>query len=363
MRAGTHQTQRPIATGELDSAYVERAQVVNVSAQDYSVDFITEKSMRYYGDVPFSCPYTHSAAGEGAFFMPEVGATCWVCWPSDDSFPFILGYAPPVDMEGRWRGNRRNMNPGDFYVGTRDGNGVVIRRGGVVQVMATPLAQRMYLPINNIIRDWCQNYELHAFGGDLTWEVHRPETNDAGDKTTTWTLKAKEKATDKAAVMELTAGHHEDSETALQMKIYADGTEEHTQNLQLTVKKSGEVKWETQDSFLVSAQKNVELAATENMKLSAQQEAMLSGVQGVKIESSSGGIVVSAPSSNIELGAGIVITPDGTVTLGGEGAEPAVKGTALLAFLSSHTHPINGAVAGATTSPTAGIAASKTFVV
>jgi len=88
-----------------------------------------------------------------------------------------------------------DMNPGDIAMSTRDGNFVIVRRGGVVQIGATQAAQRIYLPAENTIRDFAQNYSMTTFGGEMVWETDLPESGT--DKTPTrWTLRVKETAED-----------------------------------------------------------------------------------------------------------------------------------------------------------------------
>jgi hypothetical protein len=85
------------------------------------------------------------------------------------------------------------MNPGDIAINTRDGNHIILRRGGAIQIGATPIAQRLYLPLGNVIRDFAQNYHLTTPGGELSWELAKDE-GIAGGTPTRWVLKAKEYA-------------------------------------------------------------------------------------------------------------------------------------------------------------------------
>jgi len=330
---------------------VECAQIVNLNPPLYSVDFVTEHSMRYYGDVPFASPYMHHFFGEGVYIMPEVGAKCWVCWPSDGTHPFVLAYAPPDGEEG-WRATRKDLNPGDIHLSTRDGNGMTIRRGGVVQVMASALSQRLYFPLRRLIRDVCANYELRAFGGEMTWLVERPEKNEDGDKTTTLLVHAKEKATDPNPVCTLSLGHDpDDADVALSLGIFADGGDSPSLNAEMTVKHNGEVSWSIQDSFKVAAAKDIELVAQENATVEAQQEAMLKGGTSVKIDS--GGDVEITAVGNITMANGaVVVEPTGKVTVGGvEGSQRGVLGDQLVAAFQAHTHEVAGTTAAPTKQP------------
>ena len=114
---------------------------MNVNAASYAVDILTDPpDERYWGDMPFASPYMHHQGGEGIYCMPEVGARCWVCWPSDALSPFLLAYGPYAssdqDAANRWRSGREELRPGDIYLGTRDRNGIAIR-------MAMPLRSRV----------------------------------------------------------------------------------------------------------------------------------------------------------------------------------------------------------------------------
>jgi hypothetical protein len=140
--------------------------------------------------------------------MPEVGALVWLAMPSDNTPPFILGYrsAPGelVSTDGRplrtdtelegsatdftYRSHRLELNPGDQAWTGRDGNYMILRRGGVVQVGATPVAQRLYLPVLNYIKDFAENYTLDTFAGDVRWTVEREESDPAGQAAGQWLM-------------------------------------------------------------------------------------------------------------------------------------------------------------------------------
>jgi hypothetical protein len=180
----------------LMGALVERARVVNVNNRDFTVDVTTELTFKNRFDIPIMLPYCNQVQGEGINFLPEVGAVCWICTPSEDGRDaFVLGFTM-VDEGGSYRGGRSLLNPGDLEFTTRDGNFVTLRRGGVVQVGSTPVCQRVYIPIRNFIQDYAENYELHAFGGDLTWNVARKDEDSDGHQMCLFTLATKEFADD-----------------------------------------------------------------------------------------------------------------------------------------------------------------------
>ena len=80
------------------------------------------------------------------------------------------------------------MNPGDIGMTTRDGNFIMLRRGGIVQLGATAMAQTVYIPIRNYIKQFCENYELHTLGGDVEWRVDRVESDPSGQAPSTYLL-------------------------------------------------------------------------------------------------------------------------------------------------------------------------------
>ncbi len=180
----------------LMGALVERARIINVNIRDFTVDVKTEFSFKNRFDIPIMVPYCNQVQGEGMNFLPEVGAVCWICTPSEDGRDaFVLGFTM-VDEGGSYRGGRDLLNPGDINFKTRDGNFMSLRRGGVVQIGSTSLCQRVFLPIRNIIQDYAENYELHTPGGDLTWNVARKDEDSDGHQMCLFTLATKEFADD-----------------------------------------------------------------------------------------------------------------------------------------------------------------------
>ena len=117
------------------------------------------------------------------------------CVAGDSSPPFILAYVmPPETVSGvtpdapngtqssgttptgttnTFAGGRPPCNPGDIWLRTRDNNFVILHRGGTLQIGATPLAQRIYIPLNNYITDISQNYEHHNSNGSMVWGIQQ----------------------------------------------------------------------------------------------------------------------------------------------------------------------------------------------
>lgn len=227
------------------SPSIHRAHIVTVNTRDYTVDVRLESHpYSNHFDIPFMVPYVHQAQGEGISFMPEVGSICWVCTPSESGRDaFVLGWTV-VHEDGSYRGGRELLNPGDIHLATRDGNFITLRRGGIVQIGATPVCQRLYIPLRNIIRDFAENYELSTPAGDLTWLVQRTDEQGDGHRGCLFTLAAKEFSDDpnKDPVAVLKIGSHgEGNETILSLETRDSGGGSIKTKLEIT--KDGSIEW------------------------------------------------------------------------------------------------------------------------
>lgn len=189
---------------------VELARVVDVDTRKYEVTVNSEFSHKKIENVPFASPYCNNPQGEGLTLVPEVGSQAILAHTSDGNV-LVLGFimTPGEDV---YRGNRPFLNPGDIMASTRDGNFLFLRRGGVVQIGATPISQRMYIPLENLIRDICQNYRMDAIGGELEWKV---ESVNLDDPKALFELRAKEKADDSGPSIFVRFGRKLSDESAL----------------------------------------------------------------------------------------------------------------------------------------------------
>lgn len=171
---------------------VVQGRIVNINVVKWTVDVVTQFDRKSYFGVQVSSPYMHHSRGEGLFVMPEVGATCMLCIPGDSSPPFVLAFvmahelvndsAPDAPLgtnthpvpsnnatDASFAGGRPRAKPGDIMLRTRDGNFITLHRGGVLSIGATELAQRIYIPLGNLVMDVSQNYAHHNAGGSITW--------------------------------------------------------------------------------------------------------------------------------------------------------------------------------------------------
>lgn len=175
-------------------AYIHEARVVDFNVNNWTVDVRTQFDQKFFPNVQVASPYMHPNRGEGLYVMPEVNAKCFVCIPSDGPPPFVLAFIMPVEQrdtteesetEGTsgmgsstFQGGRPKAKPGDIYMKGRDGQFVILHRGGVLQVGSTELAQRLYIPLGNIIADISQNYEHHNTGGTVQWGISSSSTDE-----------------------------------------------------------------------------------------------------------------------------------------------------------------------------------------
>jgi len=326
---------------------VETARIINVNIRDWSVDVVTEYGDKLYLDIQVGSPYFHYANGEGIYVMPEVGAYCWLCRPSSglDAHAFILAFQSPFDDAAKsFRSNRPQLNPGDIMMKTRDENFIILRRGGVVQVGATPAAQRIYMPIKNTIRDFCENYGLHSIAGEMEWVVHRTEKDTAGDAKTELRILVKEKANDSDHVAELLIGSPDggDGPVKMQLKIFADGKGGAVKIL-ATFDKDGNVNFEFAKDFTATIKGKSEVKIDGDSKVEVGGKIEVKAGTSVKVEAGTDLTEKAAVNAIVEAGAkatlkgGALAVLDAPVCkIGGNSAvHPLVYGDMLTSFLTS----------------------------
>ena len=349
--------KRSITSANWSPALIETARIVNVNVKDWTVDVLTTPpGNKPYFDIEVMSPYFHFANGEGIYCMPEVGALVWVCKPTDGVFarPFILGFQAPYDMNSKgYRNGRQALNPGDIMLRTRDENFVILRRGGVVQIGSTPACQRIFIPIRNYIKDFCENYELNTFGGELTWHTDRTDQTTTEDAPTRFTLKAKQLANNPGQVAALTIGSHgKDDPTILKLDIFASGLTDAQQVISMVLDNAGTVSWTLEKDWNVTTKGNINFESTDgNLSMKATKgtaEFRSYGAMGLR--SDNGAVNIQAKGNVTEKSAGHIIdAPE--VKLGGAGAaHPVPYGDQLNAFLKSLIAAITTA-AGALPAP------------
>lgn len=174
--------------------------VTNIDLVNHTVDVVSQFDQIRVLAIPVGSPYQHANRGDGLTVMPEVGAKCAVCWPGDSSPPFVFSFVMPHETipdagvteedpagtgshgstnqsptSASYAGGRPIGKPGDMYLRGRDGNFVVLHRGGVLQIGSNELAQRIYVPLNNLVMDVAENYVMHNSGGTIRWGIQDGE--------------------------------------------------------------------------------------------------------------------------------------------------------------------------------------------
>jgi hypothetical protein len=343
---------RSIAEDSWSPAVIETARIINVNVDDWSVDVVSEYANKKYMDLQVMSPYFHFAGGEGIYAMPEIGAMVWVCKPTQGQFgaPFILGFQAPYDLNNaNFRDGRMAMNPGDLMLRTRDNNFVILRRGGVVQIGATAICQRMFIPIRNFIKDFCENYELHTFGGDLTWETDRTDQTTTGDAPTKFSLVAKQLANDPGPVAKLTIGSHgQNDPTILELDIFASGAQGAKQVASMVLDNAGNVTWTIQKDWNVTAQGDINFESkTGNVSVKVDQGTLsLESAKDMTLTSDNGSVDVNAKGQIVETSNGHVIAAP-SVALGGSSAKhPVPFGDVLTQILQQLLTDLAGNPAG-----------------
>ena len=177
-----------------DAGRIVQGKVVNYNLNNWTVDVQGQFDRTFYKGISVGSPYLHHSNGEGMYVIPEVNATVMVAIPSDTSPPFVMCFvmtsetvdasaadapqgtsshgAPAANStDSSFAGGRPPANPGDLWFRTRDDNFIILRRGGVLQIGSTELAQRIFIPLNNQVIDISQNYEHDNAGGTIAWGI------------------------------------------------------------------------------------------------------------------------------------------------------------------------------------------------
>jgi hypothetical protein len=176
----------------------------------------TELFDKTFRDVAIGSLYVHPVDGEGVHVMPEIGAAVWVGISSEgDIRPFIVGFRPYFQKGSTStarpsaigaRSNRPIMQPGDIFLQTRDRNGLRLRRGGITEIFASPLARTHFLAREGVVHTLCKNFKLDAFAGSVRWEVANAEKDDQGRQAASVMARVREFANHKGHVVRVDAG-------------------------------------------------------------------------------------------------------------------------------------------------------------
>jgi len=168
-------------------------------------------------------------SGEGIHYMPEVGALCFVCAPSDGAGAFLLLSAPQPSaatqdgQPGSYHSGRPYLSPGDMAILTRDGNGIIARRGGVTEFRGTALSRIVTNPFINQILTIAENWKVETFGGSMEWKSYGREEDAFGDLTCAYTFRAREYVNSGGWTVSSEAGSIRDPASGALSRLELDG--------------------------------------------------------------------------------------------------------------------------------------------
>lgn len=369
-------------------AWIEKGVVYNVDLKNFTVDVLTDYEGKPFTNCQISAPYFHTHNGEGIFAMPEVGSSCLICQPSDDDTAFVLAFIGSFELEGAKldnledkagevdteteeseetlkrlgaptstvstgsttakttgasaRAGRPYMNPGDIMLRTRDENFIALRRGGVVQVSATPTCQTVYVPLRNFMRHFAENFEVTTPGGELEWTVQRQENDPGGKAPVLYRLTLRDKAQNDRADIQIIAGHIDD-DVRYEMTVIpegisvADGTVSGTPNFRMTITKSGDQNFSILGSldYKIKTDRSVTIGGSDTVEVTGSRSLRAGSIT----QEAKGAHVLKAASSTENI-VGTKTINAALVSLGPAPGASAVLGEFLVAWLASHVHPV-----------------------
>lgn len=354
----------------LNTVVIEEGRIINVDMVHYTADVMTKNSQRQLVDLQWASPYFHFAKGEGLSVMPEVGARVQICMPSD-STPFILCFVTtferettntpdntgdanaslqPDDTESEgtpheitYRSGRPKMEQGDITLRTRDGNSIWLHRGGVIEIGATPIAKRYYIPLLNYIRDVCENYEMKSLAGEMSWHVSRADQNPAGNAEATFTLASRNFSQDEFATVFLQIGHVDDA-NRLRLAIAPNvinpvsGEVEDGAAFELTINESGDISITTQGDKTVSIEGELSetVSGSVTQEYSSNHSQTVGGNQTISV---SGTHELEASSSTERLSGGKTFDAQSIKAGAGATFPVVIMSPAMMAYIMFHTHP------------------------
>ena len=174
------------------NVHMELGRVIFSNPEKYTVDIISESGRTLRG-VPYLSPYGKpNSEGQGMYMLPEQDSYVMILnllpTGSDNYFGrevFCFGFFNPTDEKGGFSAGREELSPGDFCLKTVAGNKIIGSTDGVNLIYSTDLCQIQLFPfsgnvqdsagLDNLIRMFMENFELHTDGGFWTWKVNKKE--------------------------------------------------------------------------------------------------------------------------------------------------------------------------------------------
>lgn len=345
---------------------IVQCKVLNINMVNWTVDVISQFDRFFFTDVQVASPYLHYNNGEGLSAFPEVGAQCMVCIPSDTSPPFVLGFLMPYELvdtgdgdepgEGgtgsrdsasksrsgaSFAGGRPRAKPGDIWLRTRDDNFVILHRGGVLQLGASELCQRLYIPLSHFMMDVSQNYAHHNAGGSVVWGLQEgPATGDIpSEYTQTFRVFANDKFADvRVKAGRITSPLVETGDTSMQEHVDALGIGSDIWVYEVGISREGfgaetgipEATASKQVSFRLAVDRKggVLLKSAASIVIGSQKTLRLVGREGIELVS--GKAMSATASAGLTLDGGPTAHIKGDLVRLGPGSKPVATQGALV---------------------------------
>lgn len=301
------------AASSLEHPRIEIGRILNIYPERGTVDFRSEMSEQYRYDIPYCMPYFDQTEGSGIYANPEVGTTA-LCLTTSEGRSFIMAYIG-VDEEGSYLGGRPTGVPGDVSVTGRDGNFMVIRRGGIVQIGSKPICQSVYLPTRNIIQQFCENFELHSIAGDMYFTVDRPEDSSEGHSKVRYSLNIREYADDKTSIADLVIGNQPDN---LVLSLITKNKGDGDTKIKITLDKEGTLNVSLEKNLKINIKGDTSITTTGKTEIISSDDIKIDSKKAVNIhvlsfsmKADQGGEVASTGLLTLK-GATVRITDNGT---------------------------------------------------
>jgi len=364
--------------------------VIGLNMVNWTVDVATTFDRKKYLNIQVASPYMHFSNGEGIYAMPEVGAKCTVCLPSDSSPPFVLCFIMPVEKvadasapdaphgtrshggvmdhatDARFDGGRPRAKPGDIIVRGRDGNFLILHRGGVLQIGATELSQRIFIPLDNHMMDISERYSHHNVGGSLLWGLQEGVQDTAVINVETYRIFADDKYADIRISKGFVANPMEPEnplparvvyEVAVSPKGFNADTGDAASSAtsgavvyKFAMDRDGNISTTISGDVFCHIKKKLTLKVDEDINVSTNAALSVSSKNGMDI---SGGVYAHMKAALVRLGKGdiAVAFKGGLVSTPMTGAAGAISGTATLSGMATFAGaPVPGTPIGFTVS-------------
>lgn len=215
MRGGPRKKTRFPAASGYGSVRIVPAKVQSVDKVKHTCTVHGMYDNEVYEGVAVMAKFLNAGDGTGSWTSPEVNTVVWLCTPSSDSNPFILGWAQvPFQDEADdnadpndYRMNRPVLNEGDEMIASRDSGYIIIRKGGIVEIAGSQMARTFYIPIENIVQTFAENYKIETPGMEFSALV-RDEDESRGVDVSPFEVKLiiKEFANDTAPMIDMRFG-------------------------------------------------------------------------------------------------------------------------------------------------------------